>query len=320
MVVEYVQGKSLRDVLNKNGEMSVPDVLMLMAQVVNALDYAWKAESLSHLAVKPENILISDTLQTKISDIGLAGGRSRLSDVDYQYRCPEQIIGASTDTRADIYSLGVTVYEALAGKMPFRGTKEELERAHLETQAVPLRELNPRVSKDMSLVVQKMMAKHPDDRYNNFAELEEDLRILRMNHSNANKNNKGHRGASIFETRSGASVNKRRDKRRRQQLRLQVITAIVTVLVLVGIIMFDRGGQATKQSKVRNSDKERIKDFSALSRSMRNSVSTAQALDLLTRIDKFLAHYPKSPQEEECVEWRGMVLEILIRDRRLNEF
>ena len=320
LVVEYVQGKSLRDVLNENGVMSVPDVLKLMAQVVNALDYAWKAESLGHLAVKPENILISDTLQTKISDIGLAGGRSRLADVDYQYRSPEQIIGASTDTRADIYSLGVTVYEALAGNMPFSGNKEDLERAHLETQAVPLRELNSKVSKDMSLVVQKMMAKHPDDRYNNFAELDEDLRILRMNYSSANKNKKGHRAASIFETRSGGSVNKRRDKRRRQQLRLQVVTAIVTVLVLVGIIMFDRGGQATTQSKVRNSDKERIKDFSALSRSMRNSVSTAEALDLLTRIDKFLAHYPKSPQVEECLEWRGMVLEVLIRDRRLNEF
>ena len=319
LVVEYVQGRSLRDVLERSGSMPVKDVLKLMAQVVNALDYAWKAEHLSHLSVKPENILINDQLQTKISDIGLAAGRSRLADIDYCYRSPEQIIGATTDTRADIYSLGVTVYEALAGKRPFKGNREELESAHMEENPVSLRELNPEISKDLSLVVQKMMAKHPDDRYKNFSELEEDLRILRMLYGEGANRSKRHRAPGLFQTRGGGQT-KRREKRRKKQLMLQVITALVTVLVLLAIIIVDRGGQTAKQTKLKTSDKERIKDFSALSRNMRRSVSTAEALDLLTRIDKFLARYPGTPQEEECLEWRGMVLEILIRDRRLNEF
>ena len=316
LVVEYVFGQNLRQLIDDRGKLPVNMTIRLLSQIAHALDYAWTSEGLPHLAVKPENILIDSKAQIKISDIGLAGSRSRFSDGDYKYSSPEQILTLKADTRADIYALGITAYEALTGQVPFDGNIKDVNKKHLEDEAMPIKELNPSVPKDLVTVITKMMSKHPDDRYMSFGDLAKDLRLLRRYAGDMSSTSSF--STKIFKTRF--SFTEKRNQQRKKNLRLQALTALVTVLLLIGIIVFNSDKSVDKTVKLDKGDKKRLAEFAILSQSIDKSISSVEAFTLFKKIEEFLAKYPSSPQAEECLEWREAVLEILIRERRQNEF
>ncbi|WDE98327.1 protein kinase [Lentisphaera profundi] len=316
LVVEYVFGQNLRQMIDDRGKLPVNMIIRLLSQMAHALDYAWTTEGLPHLSVKPENILIDSKGQIKISDIGLAGSRSRFSEGDYKYSSPEQILNLKVDTRADIYALGVTAYEALAGQVPFDGKMKDVNKKHLEVDALSLKELNPSVPKDLVTVISKMMAKHPDDRYMSFDDLAKDLRLLRRYANDMGTTSNF--STKIFKTRFSFTEN--RSRQRRKGLKLQVMTAIVTVLLLLGIIIFNSDKSVDKTIKVDKGDTKRLNEFSILSKAMDQSISSVEAFTLFKKIENFLAKYPSSQQAEECLEWREAVLEIILRERRQNDF
>jgi serine/threonine protein kinase len=186
LVMEYVDGASLAELIRQSGRLSVERALELMCQVIEGLDSAWSL-GIVHRDVKPHNILVSREGRPKIADLGLAvvvdgtqteGNKGELAGTA-AYMSPEQGLLADqpVDFRSDIYSLGATLYHALTGRTPYTGqSTRELMHLHAHGTPLPPHELVPGLSPEVSEVVLTMMARHPDDRYQSAAEL---LTVLR---------------------------------------------------------------------------------------------------------------------------------------------
>ncbi len=185
---EYVPGLTLREWLRKNGPPEPLIAIKLVRQVALALQAASEA-GIVHRDIKPENVLLTKKGDAKVADFGLAqlaqsGERVQLTQVGMTmgtplYMSPEQVAGKSIDHRSDLYSLGVTAYHLLAGSPPFRGeTALSVAVQHLNVPAEPLRKLRPDLPLALCEVVQKMMDKRPEHRYQSAADLAEDLRAL----------------------------------------------------------------------------------------------------------------------------------------------
>ncbi|MGC1273531.1 MAG: serine/threonine-protein kinase [Planctomycetaceae bacterium] len=185
---EYVPGLTLREWLRRNGPPDPHVAIKLIRQVALALQAAADA-GIVHRDVKPENILLTKKGDAKVADFGLAqlsqtGERVQLTQVGMTmgtplYMSPEQVAGKTLDHRSDLYSLGVTAYHLLAGNPPFRGeTALSIAVQHLNTPAEPLLKLRPDLPLALCELVEKMMDKRPEHRYQRAADLAEDLRTL----------------------------------------------------------------------------------------------------------------------------------------------
>ncbi len=182
-VMEFVEGKSLRQLLVEWGMFAEEYVLKVGQQVAAALDHAF-ARGVIHRDVKPGNILIDEQGNVKLTDLGLAKGPADLTLTrdgatvgTPQYISPEQARNPhDVDVRSDLYSLGATLYHMATGQPPFRGdTMAELITKVLHDAPVPPHELNPALSAGMSLVLRKLLAKDLAVRYQTPRELLDDL-------------------------------------------------------------------------------------------------------------------------------------------------
>lgn len=185
--MEYVDGDSLFTWLRRLGRLSVPDTLHIALKVADALAYAHE-RNLVHRDVKPENILLARTGQVKLADLGLA----KEMDEDLSltrtgtgfgtpyYMAPEQARNAKyVDHRSDIYSLGTTLYHCLTGLLPCRGeTALEIILSKEQDPYVPMRRHRRDVPERVDLIVAKMLARKPAERYQTCRELIEDIERL----------------------------------------------------------------------------------------------------------------------------------------------
>jgi serine/threonine-protein kinase len=190
MALEYVEGKNLREYLEKKGPPDVLISISIIRQVAAALQRASEL-GIVHRDIKPENILITRKGEVKVADFGL----SRIFAEDSQplnltqsgvtmgtplYMSPEQVEGKPVDPRTDIYSLGVTAYHLLAGQPPFRGqTPFDVALQHVRGTPVPLQEVRPDLPPELCVIVHRMMAKRREDRYQTAHEIVRDLGRLR---------------------------------------------------------------------------------------------------------------------------------------------
>jgi serine/threonine protein kinase len=173
LVMEYVSGRSLQDRLDRDGPLSVTEVLRIGMQTAAGLAAA-HAQGLVHRDVKPANILLENSVErVRLTDFGLAraaadAGMSHsgvVAGTPY-YMAPEQARGDSTDHRADLFSLGSTLYAICAGHPPFRAeTPLAVLRRVSDDQPRPLREINPDVPAWLEALIARLMAKDPSDRY-----------------------------------------------------------------------------------------------------------------------------------------------------------
>ncbi len=171
LVMQLINGESLEQRLRRVGKMSVPDAARMGAQAAAGLAAA-HAQGLIHRDVKPGNILIEAGDKVKLTDFGLARAAEdmKLTRTGYVsgtplYMAPEQARGDDVDARADLFSLGVVLYEAVAGKPPFDGkTPLAVLREVADTPHRPLRKLTPNVPEWFEDVVDGLLAKRPDDR------------------------------------------------------------------------------------------------------------------------------------------------------------
>jgi len=182
--MELVEGETLKHIITREDKISIEFSLQVMRQMAEALDFAWKNQKLVHRDIKPDNIMLTGGGVAKLADLGLARVATEHEEESEeimgtpQYISPEQLIGSKTDVRTDIYSLGATWYHAITGVFPFDGdSPQEIARKHLEDTLVPPNEVNPSVPKTISVMISKMMAKHPDDRYADAEELIEDIKL-----------------------------------------------------------------------------------------------------------------------------------------------
>ncbi len=188
-VMEYVEGKTIYDDLAAGKIFSELEALEIVIQVAKALAHAHN-KGLIHRDVKPKNVMINNSGIVKLADMGLARETSDLKAAQNEagkafgtpyYIAPEQIRGElDIDARADIYSLGVTFYHMVTGRVPYEAANpSDVMRKHLKEPLIPPDHINTSLSAGVSEVIEVMMAKKKTDRYNSVEQLLDDLEAIR---------------------------------------------------------------------------------------------------------------------------------------------
>ncbi|WP_434991873.1 Stk1 family PASTA domain-containing Ser/Thr kinase [Arthrobacter sp. Ld5] len=184
LVMEYVQGRTLREVLRDHGRLTPRHALDLLDAVVEGLAAAHDA-GLIHRDVKPENVLLSDTGQVKIADFGLARAVSASTGTatlvgTVAYLSPELVLGRPAEAQSDIYSTGVMLFELLTGQQPFTGgTPIQVAVQHAQADVPPPSALLPGLAADIDELVQWCTSRDPEDRPVDGAALLGELRHIR---------------------------------------------------------------------------------------------------------------------------------------------
>jgi len=192
MVLEFVKGETLEDILQRQGKMSVEEALPIFCQALEGINYAHEL-GIVHRDIKPSNMMLNASGKLKVLDFGIASllGSARMTRVGniigtLEYMSPEQVRGEETDARSDIYGLGMMLYEVLTGRLPFESENEfVLMKAHTKEMPVPPRELNPDIPVEIESAIMKAVAKDPGDRFQNGGEFLET--IFAMNLSSVSK-------------------------------------------------------------------------------------------------------------------------------------
>jgi beta-lactam-binding protein with PASTA domain/tRNA A-37 threonylcarbamoyl transferase component Bud32 len=183
IVMEYVDGQPLSQALRTGGPMPATRVAQIGARVADALAYAHR-HGVIHRDVKPGNVLLTDDEQVKVTDFGIARAVNTEESLTQTgavmgtatYFSPEQAEGVGVDARSDIYSLGVVLFEMVAGRPPFLGDSPvAVASKHVREQPPALHDLSPSVPPALEAVIAKAMAKSADLRYQSAADLRADL-------------------------------------------------------------------------------------------------------------------------------------------------
>lgn len=184
IVMEYVDGPTLKDVIRERGPLSVEESVGITKQICDALEHA-HTRQIIHRDIKPHNILLTKSGQVKVTDFGIARAITGNTITHHHedsvlgsvhYFSPEQARGGATDAKSDIYSLGVVMYEMVTKQLPFSGDSPvSVALKHLRDDFVDPREWNPSIPQSVENIILRCLAKSPDDRYANMGALEADL-------------------------------------------------------------------------------------------------------------------------------------------------
>lgn len=187
IVMEYIDGSTLRDYLFERGKLSVEEVLRYLIPVVSALAEAHSI-GIIHRDIKPENILISKDGRVKIADFGLARGSQLGSTLTVEssvvlgsvsYLSPEQVQRGISDARSDIYSLGIVLFELLTGKKPYDGDSPiQIAYKHVNERVPSARHIEPTIPEALDAIISKATDPNPDRRYKDARELLHELRSV----------------------------------------------------------------------------------------------------------------------------------------------
>ena len=182
IVMEYVEGKNLKQLLKKRGKLTVAEVVDIMLQITSAMGVAHDS-LIIHRDLKPQNILIKDDGEVKITDFGIAMAlnATQLTQTNsamgsVHYFPPEQANGKGSTLKSDVYSLGIMMYELLTGTLPFRGDNAvEIALKHLKEPIPSIRTELPELPQSIENIIIRATAKNPKNRYSNANEMHEDL-------------------------------------------------------------------------------------------------------------------------------------------------
>lgn len=183
IVMEYVEGKHLKNLLKKRGKLTVPEVVDIVLQITSGLSVAHDSYII-HRDIKPQNILILDNGLVKITDFGIAVAMNatQLTQTNsvmgsVHYLPPEQASGKGATLQSDIYSIGILMYELLTGKLPFKGDNAvEIALKHLKEPMPSIRDEYPEIPQSVENIILKATAKNPKNRYADAREMHEDLK------------------------------------------------------------------------------------------------------------------------------------------------
>ncbi len=280
LVFEYVEGRSLKE-MTRSGPLPVAEAGHIAGQVAEGLAAAHLA-GIVHRDVKPQNILIDRQGHAKVTDFGIATGAdwtrvTRAGSIigSARYMSPEQVRSKPVDARSDIYSLGVVMYEMLAGRPPFDGTSmPEIARQHLHTPPPPLAELRPDLPPGLEKVVMRCLEKDPGDRFASMNELLGALtglglytiqrepqataghrRLLKRSGEDARRSSHSPGGASydsgsrnsddwgdVYSDRTHARIKAQKKQTRQRWMAAIAVGVIVLVVVILVWMAFSGGG------------------------------------------------------------------------------
>ncbi|KAA0097951.1 Stk1 family PASTA domain-containing Ser/Thr kinase [Mycolicibacterium sp. P1-18] len=322
IVMEYVDGVTLRDVIRNDGPVDPRRAVEIIADACQALNYSHQ-HGIVHRDVKPANIMIDRAGAVKVMDFGIARALhddgAKLTQTSAvigtaQYLSPEQASGETVDARSDVYSLGCVFYELLTGEPPFIGdTPVSVAYQHVRKDPPPPSRRNPALSPDLDAVVLKSLAKNPANRYQTAAEMRDDLIRVRdgltpsapkvftdAEHADLASTSPGHRRAA----RAGGSG--------RRWLAVGAVLTVLAVVVALAVNVFvgDRQrvpdlrgqGQADAQVSLQNLGFKTIVNPEPNSTVQRGLViSTDPGADSTARVDDTIAINVSSGPEQRQV-------------------
>ncbi len=183
IVMEYIEGKTLKQLIKKRGVLSLPEAIDIMLQLLDALASAHDSYII-HRDIKPQNIMIKESGLVKITDFGIAMAlnSAQLTQTNsvmgsVHYLPPEQASGKGSTIRSDIYSLGILMFEMLTGKVPFKGDSAvEIALKHMKEPLPNPKELNPVIPVSVENIILKATAKNPKNRYKDVREMKDDIK------------------------------------------------------------------------------------------------------------------------------------------------
>lgn len=182
--MEFIDGKTMKEILQSEKKLDPKRAATVIMHAANALDCAWREQKIIHRDIKPDNIMQCKNDSIKLADLGLSGvfGDDANDESEEvvgtpQYISPEQLTGVVTDTRSDIYSLGATFYHLITGQFPYNGENtDEIARQHVYGTLTPPQSIDSNIPQKLNDIIVKMMAKRPEERYQNCGDLAKDLK------------------------------------------------------------------------------------------------------------------------------------------------
>ncbi len=183
IVMEYIEGKHLKELIKKRGKLTLSEVIDIMSQVCDGLATAHDSYII-HRDIKPQNIMILDSGLVKITDFGIAMAlnSTQLTQTNsvmgsVHYLPPEQASGKGSTMQSDIYSMGILMYELLTGSLPFRGDNAvEIALKQIKEPIPNIKEVLPNIPNSIVNIIKRSTAKNPKNRYNDAREMLEDIK------------------------------------------------------------------------------------------------------------------------------------------------
>ena len=195
IVMEYIEGKTLKQLLKKRESLTLTEVIDIMTQLTDGISHAHESYII-HRDIKPQNIMIQDDGRIKITDFGIAMAlnATQLTQTNsvmgsVHYLPPEQASGKGATVKSDIYSMGILMYELLTGTVPFKGDNAvEIALKHMKDKIPSIRKQDPSIPQSVENILLKATAKNPRNRYDTAKEMHEDLlNCLKEEHANYKK-------------------------------------------------------------------------------------------------------------------------------------
>lgn len=261
IVMELVQGKTLKEIITDEGILPWKWTVNIAIQIASALEIAHR-HNIVHRDIKPHNIIITEDGTAKVTDFGIAKAVSNSTITSFgttigsvHYFSPEQARGGYTDPKSDLYSLGVVMYEMLTGKVPFDAdTPVSIALKHMQETAVEPKKLNPTIPESINKIIIKAMQKEPSLRYASATEMLSDLReaiknpngnFVVMNKLNTDEPTRR------MNAEESENVNKPNNKNNKAK---KAIIIIIACLIIFGTAMFITWnaltGNRTKQVQI----------------------------------------------------------------------
>lgn len=249
LIMEYVKGKTLKEVIQEKGRLSAPVAVQITIRILSALQHAHQ-NGIIHRDIKPQNILVHADGHIKVADFGIArmANSSTLTRGDsvmgsVHYFSPEQAQGKGTDVTSDLYSVGVTLYEMLTGRVPFDGESPvAIAMQHLHAAPEPIRRYAPEVPEAICHVCMKAMEKDPAYRYRSAWEMASELRMALEGRVSDMQPRLAEELPPVnpnpLSTRQGTvRQNTGRNRVKTNNTRWWIMTAIVTLVVIYGLYL-----------------------------------------------------------------------------------
>ena len=252
IVMEYVNGKTLKSLIKKRGQLNLSEAIDIMLQLTSGIVCAHNSYII-HRDIKPQNVLILEDGIVKITDFGIAMAlnNNELTQTNsvmgsVHYLPPEQASGNGSTIKSDIYSLGILMFELLTGKVPFRGENAvEIAIKHMKEQIPSVCKINSSVPQSVENIILKACAKNPKNRYETVNEMYEDLktcldvgrleekRLVYKYPEHTNEEVKAKKAAMPKNKESKDSKNNNEDNG--LNLVLKILGAVAIMIVLIGL-------------------------------------------------------------------------------------
>lgn len=269
IVMEYIDGITLKEYINKQNSITWNDAVYFMTQILRAVQHAHD-KGIVHRDIKPQNIILLPNGTLKVTDFGIARfSRSETKTLTEQaigsvhYIAPEQAKGEQTDERADIYSMGVVLYEMLAGKVPFDSENAvSVALMQVQANAEKLTQINPNIPKGLEQICVHAMQKNPDDRYQSATEMLLDIEEIIKNPNTvfnyaSNTESQTKAVPVVTDDRYNEEYDEAVDyeaerKHKKKMIAAVTIGVIVLIAAVVGVIYMFTSGINTKTHTLEN--------------------------------------------------------------------